>query len=37
VHAESTERVQCQADGELVGDLPATFTIHPGGVRCVLG
>jgi diacylglycerol kinase (ATP) len=37
VRAESTERVGCQADGELVGDLPATFRIHPGGLRCVTG
>ncbi|HLZ30330.1 MAG TPA: diacylglycerol kinase family protein [Chloroflexota bacterium] len=37
VHAESTVRVSCQADGELVGDLPASFRIHPGGLRCVTG
>lgn len=37
VHAESTVRVRCQADGELVGDLPARFRIHPGGLRCVTG
>ena len=34
LHAESTVRVSCQADGELVGDLPASFRIHPGGLRC---
>jgi diacylglycerol kinase (ATP) len=37
VHAQSTVRVRCQADGELVGDLPASFKIHPGGLRCVTG
>jgi diacylglycerol kinase (ATP) len=37
VHAQADVRVRCQADGELVGDLPATFTIHPGGLRCVTG
>lgn len=29
--------VSCQADGELVGDLPATFSIQPRGLRCVTG
>jgi len=37
VQAESSERVHCQADGELVGELPARFTIHPRGLRCVTG
>jgi diacylglycerol kinase (ATP) len=37
VHAQANVRVRCQADGELVGDLPATFTIHAGGLRCVTG
>jgi diacylglycerol kinase (ATP) len=37
LHAQSTVRVRCQADGELVGDLPASFKIHPGGLRCVAG
>ena len=37
VHAQSSVRVRCQADGELVGDLPASFRIHPGGLRCVTG
>jgi diacylglycerol kinase (ATP) len=35
VQAESGLPVHCQADGELVGDLPATFKIHPRGLRCV--
>jgi len=35
VRAESAGRVRCQADGELAGDLPASFTIHPGGLQCV--
>jgi diacylglycerol kinase (ATP) len=35
VQAESASSVHCQADGELVGDLPATFKISPGGLRCV--
>ncbi len=29
--------VCCQADGELVGDLPATFRIQPRGLLCVTG
>jgi diacylglycerol kinase (ATP) len=29
--------VSCQADGELLGELPAVFTIQPGGLRCVTG
>ena len=37
VQAQSSVRVRCQADGELVGDLPARFTIHPRGLRCVTG
>jgi diacylglycerol kinase (ATP) len=35
LRAESPAHVRCQADGELVGALPATFKIHPGGLRCV--
>jgi diacylglycerol kinase (ATP) len=35
LRAESAAHVRCQADGELVGALPATFKIHPGGLRCV--
>ena len=35
--AETTEQVRCQADGELVGDLPAQFKIHPAALRCVTG
>jgi diacylglycerol kinase (ATP) len=35
--ARSAANVHCQADGELVGRLPATFTIHPGGLQCVTG
>jgi diacylglycerol kinase (ATP) len=35
VHAESDAPVGCQADGELAGYLPASFTIHPGGLQCV--
>jgi diacylglycerol kinase (ATP) len=37
VHAQSDVQVHCQADGELVGDLPARFKIHPAGLRCVTG
>ena len=37
LHAESAEAVRCQADGELVGTLPATFTIRPGALRYVTG
>jgi diacylglycerol kinase (ATP) len=33
--AESEARVRCQADGELAGDLPATFTVAPRALRCV--
>jgi YegS/Rv2252/BmrU family lipid kinase len=29
--------IACQADGELVGDLPATFSMHARGLRCVTG
>ena len=35
VRAESSVPVRCQADGERAGDLPASFKIHPGGLRCV--
>jgi diacylglycerol kinase (ATP) len=37
VRAESAAPVRCQADGELAGDLPVSFKIHPGGLRCVTG
>jgi diacylglycerol kinase (ATP) len=37
LHASSPADVHCQADGELVGSLPATFTIHPGALQCVTG
>ena len=37
LHASSLASVHCQADGELVGTLPATFKIHPGGLQCVTG
>ena len=37
VLAESAATVRCQADGELVGELPATFTIARGALRCVTG
>ena len=37
VRAEAHAGVRCQADGELVGTLPATFELHPGGIRCVVG
>ena len=37
LHASSLASVHCQADGELVGTLPATFRIHPGGLQCVTG
>jgi diacylglycerol kinase (ATP) len=29
--------VGCQADGELIGSLPATFTVQPGSLRCAVG
>jgi diacylglycerol kinase (ATP) len=35
VQAESPGPIRCQADGELVGNLPATFKIHPARLRCV--
>lgn len=35
--AEATAQVRCQADGELAGDLPAQFKIHPAALRCVTG
>jgi YegS/Rv2252/BmrU family lipid kinase len=30
-------RVLCQADGELVGEVPVRFAIRPGALRCVTG
>jgi diacylglycerol kinase (ATP) len=35
VSADASGRVLCQADGELVGALPARFAIRPGALRCV--
>ena len=38
LRAECAHRgVACQADGELLGELPALFTIQPRGLRCVTG
>ena len=37
VSADADGRVLCQADGELVGALPARFAIRPGALRCVTG
>jgi YegS/Rv2252/BmrU family lipid kinase len=37
VSAQADRRVRCQADGELVGDLPASFRIVPGALRCITG
>jgi diacylglycerol kinase (ATP) len=37
LRAESVDDVRCQADGELVGDLPATFHIRSGALRYVTG
>jgi diacylglycerol kinase (ATP) len=37
VDAAAADRTGCQADGELVGELPARFWIEPGGLRCVVG
>jgi diacylglycerol kinase (ATP) len=37
LRAEADGQVRCQADGELVGDLPATFTMHAGRLQCVTG
>ena len=33
--ADSDEAIPVEADGELVGRLPATFTVLPGAVRLV--
>jgi diacylglycerol kinase (ATP) len=35
--ADADRRVRCQADGELVGDLPATFELRPAALQCVTG
>ena len=32
-----SRQIACQADGELVGNLPATFSMHARGLRCVTG
>ena len=37
VHATSTEHVQVEADGELLGTLPATFTVLPAQLQAVVG
>jgi YegS/Rv2252/BmrU family lipid kinase len=37
VTADAERAVRCQADGELVGALPARFSIQPGALRCVTG
>jgi YegS/Rv2252/BmrU family lipid kinase len=37
VRAESDAAVRCQADGELIGSLPATFRVHHAALRCVTG
>jgi len=37
VSADADDRVLCQADGELVGGLPARFGIVPAALRCVTG
>jgi diacylglycerol kinase (ATP) len=37
LEAISPVRVRSQADGELVGELPARFVLHANAVRCVLG
>jgi diacylglycerol kinase (ATP) len=35
--AAADRRVRCQADGELVGDLPVRFSLLPAALRCVAG
>ena len=35
ISADASGRVLCQADGELVGGLPARFAIRPGALQCV--
>jgi YegS/Rv2252/BmrU family lipid kinase len=35
--ADADARVLCQADGELVGELPVRFGVLPGALRCVTG
>jgi diacylglycerol kinase (ATP) len=37
VSVDADDRVLCQADGELVGGLPARFAIQAGALRCVTG
>jgi diacylglycerol kinase family enzyme len=37
VHATSTEHVQVEADGELLGMLPATFTVLAAQLQVVVG
>jgi diacylglycerol kinase (ATP) len=35
--ADADQQVRCHADGELVGYLPASFRLYPGGLLCVAG
>ena len=35
--ADADRRVRCHADGELVGELPATFELRPAALQCVTG
>ena len=37
VSADADGRALCQADGELVGELPARFAVRVGALRCVTG
>jgi diacylglycerol kinase (ATP) len=37
VSADADGRVLCQADGEIVGRLPARFSVLPAALRCVTG
>jgi YegS/Rv2252/BmrU family lipid kinase len=37
VEVRSDERLLCHADGEVIGETPARFTVHPGGLLCVTG
>jgi diacylglycerol kinase (ATP) len=37
ISADADGRVRCQADGELVGELPARFRVHPAALRCATG
>lgn len=35
IEPSAAPNASCQADGELIGALPATFTVHPGALQCV--